>query len=207
VPILPLPRRCVCCQSVWYGLLSLFQDLRSCPTLLRPSLSSQIQTDNNHPDVAEECADSRQRDISNLDILVGPLVEQLDAANLRGDILGQDGVALGLLDFDFSGVRHFGDVMRKGGREMGGWRGRQECRFAREVRLLSANSDRPTVRFRPGIFRRPWRWTVQPSFTQSLTSDITAQPRPLARQCSLSSPLSSYSLYPITLDRVCFCRQ
>jgi hypothetical protein len=83
------------------------------------------------PTVAEECADSRQRDISDLDILVGPLVEQLDAANLRGDILGQDGVALGLLDFDFSGVRHFGDVMRKGGREMGGWRGRQESRFAR----------------------------------------------------------------------------
>jgi hypothetical protein len=70
-----------------------------------------FQTDNDHPVVAEACADSRQRDISDLDILVGPLVEQLDAANLRGDILGQDGVALGLLDFDFSrGVRHFGDV-------------------------------------------------------------------------------------------------
>ena len=86
-----------------------------------PALSFQIQTDKDHPVVAEECADSRQRDISDLDILVGPLVEQLDAANLLGDILGQDGVALGLLDFDFSGVRHVGDVM-KGRAEMGGWR-------------------------------------------------------------------------------------
>jgi hypothetical protein len=98
----------------WYGIgLFLFQDLRSCANSF-PSISFfpfHFQTDNDHPVVAEECADSRQRDISDLDILVGPLVEQLDAANLRGDILGQDGVALGLLDFDFSrGVRHFGDV-------------------------------------------------------------------------------------------------
>ena len=117
-------------------LVSLFQDVRTCPTLLHPSFSSQFQTDNDHPVVAEECADSRQRDISNLDILVGPLVEQLDAANLLGDILGQDGVALGLLDFDFSGVRHVGDVMggRKGrglawsrSRFVGG--SRRDCKF------------------------------------------------------------------------------
>jgi len=33
------------------------------------------------------------------------LVEQLDAANLLGDLLGQDGVALAL-DLDFAVVRH-----------------------------------------------------------------------------------------------------
>lgn len=123
--------------------MSLLQDLRQCPTLSCPALSSQFQTDNDHPGVAECCADSRQRDISDLDILVGPLVEQLDAANLLGDILGQDGVALGLLDFDFSGVRHVGDVMREGN-GLG-------CRVV-AVRLTQfrelANSDRLIVDFR-----------------------------------------------------------
>lgn len=54
----------------------------------------------------------RQRDIPNLNILVGPLVEQLDAANFVGYILGQDLVAaVGRFDFDFSVVRHVGDVI------------------------------------------------------------------------------------------------
>ena len=46
----------------------------------------------------------RQRDIPNLDILVAPLVEQLDAANLARDILWQDLVGLLALDLDFAGV-------------------------------------------------------------------------------------------------------
>ena len=107
---------------VWYGILSpscapdLFRELRQCPSLQCPALPCPFpcQTDNDHPVVAEECADSRQRDISDLDILVAPLVEQLDAANLGCNLLGQDGVALGLLDFDLSGVRHFGDVKGEG---------------------------------------------------------------------------------------------
>ena len=127
--------------------VSLFQDVRTCPTLLHPSLSSQFQTDNDHPVVAEECADSRQRDISDLDILVGPLVEQLDAANLLGDILGQDGVALGLLDFDFSGVRHVGDVM--GGRKGRGWRG-SRSRFVGGSRRAQILSDRVWAFATPG---------------------------------------------------------
>lgn len=48
----------------------------------------------------------RQRDIPDLDILVAPLVEQLDAANLVGDVLWQNWVALGALDLDFAVVRH-----------------------------------------------------------------------------------------------------
>lgn len=48
----------------------------------------------------------RKRDVPDLDVLVAPLVEQLDAANLAGDILGEDWVTLRALDLDFSGVRH-----------------------------------------------------------------------------------------------------
>ena len=50
----------------------------------------------------------RQGDITDLDILVGPLVEQLDAANLGRDVLGQDLVAGDGLDLDLSVVRHVG---------------------------------------------------------------------------------------------------
>jgi len=44
----------------------------------------------------------RQRDIPDLDILVAPLVEELDAANLRRDLLGQDGNLVLGLDLDFA---------------------------------------------------------------------------------------------------------
>ena len=53
-----------------------------------------------------------QGDVPDLDILVAPLVEQLDAANLGGHVLGQDGVALRGLDLDFTGVGHFGCMRR-----------------------------------------------------------------------------------------------
>ena len=150
--------------------MSLFQDVRTCPTLLHPSLSSQFQTDNDHPVVAEECADSRQRDISDLDILVAPLVEQLDAANLGCNLLGQDGVALGLLDFDLSGVRHFGDV--KGGGLNGGngrgWRGCRKvvarlavfarCKFSILTRWVGASED--------GFFRASRALAREPPFAK-----------------------------------------
>lgn len=58
---------------------------------------------------------SRQGDIPNLDILVAPLVEELDAANLLGNVLGEDGVTLRRLDLDFAGgVRHFGCLVEEG---------------------------------------------------------------------------------------------
>lgn len=47
----------------------------------------------------------RKRDVPDLDILEGPLVEELDAANLLRNLLGEDGVSGGALDFDFA-VRH-----------------------------------------------------------------------------------------------------
>ena len=47
----------------------------------------------------------RQRDIPNFNILIAPLVEQLDAANLFGNLLGEHLVAGGALDFDFA-FRH-----------------------------------------------------------------------------------------------------
>lgn len=50
----------------------------------------------------------RQGDVADLDILVGPLVEQLDAANLLDDVLGQDLDARDGLDLDFAVVRHAG---------------------------------------------------------------------------------------------------
>jgi hypothetical protein len=47
----------------------------------------------------------REGDVPDLNILVAPLVEQLDAANLVGHLLGEDGITGGALDFDFA-VRH-----------------------------------------------------------------------------------------------------
>jgi hypothetical protein len=47
----------------------------------------------------------RERNIPDLDILVTPFVEQLRAADLADHVLGQDGVALRSLNFDFA-VRH-----------------------------------------------------------------------------------------------------
>lgn len=58
--------------------------------------------------VASKVVALRQGDVADLDILVGPLVEQLDAANLLDDVLGQDLVAGGGLDLDLSVVRHAG---------------------------------------------------------------------------------------------------
>lgn len=51
----------------------------------------------------------RQGDVADLDVLVGPLVEQLDAANLGDNVLGQDSVARDGLDLDISALgRHNG---------------------------------------------------------------------------------------------------
>ena len=51
--------------------------------------------------------DLRQTDIPDLNILVAPLVEQLDAADLVCHLLGQDLVARGgVLHLDLAGVRH-----------------------------------------------------------------------------------------------------
>lgn len=55
----------------------------------------------------------RQGDITDLNILIGPLVEKLDAANLGDDILGQDLVARrGGIDLNLSVVRHTGQQQR-----------------------------------------------------------------------------------------------
>jgi hypothetical protein len=49
-----------------------------------------------------------QRDVPDLNILVAPAVEQLDAADLSDDLLGKDLVAGDGLDLDFAVVRHVG---------------------------------------------------------------------------------------------------
>ena len=61
----------------------------------------------------------RERDIPNLDVLVAPLVEQLHAANLVCDVLGEDRIASGAIDFDFA-VRHNCDFSE--GRLVPEWR-------------------------------------------------------------------------------------
>jgi len=48
----------------------------------------------------------RQADVSDFDILVGPLVEELDGADLLCDFLGEDLVPAGVLDLDFAVVGH-----------------------------------------------------------------------------------------------------
>lgn len=66
------------------------------------------------PPLPPQIGSLRQRDVADLDVLIAPLVEQLDAANLVGDLLGKNLVARGLnLDFDF-GVRHVGDDLTCG---------------------------------------------------------------------------------------------
>ena len=53
---------------------------------------------------------SRQRDVSDFDIFVGPLVEQLDAAYFGDDLLWENWVAsLRALNFDLAVVRHVCD--------------------------------------------------------------------------------------------------
>jgi len=47
-----------------------------------------------------------QRDIPNLNILVAPLVEQLDAANLVGDLFGENSIVAGALNLDLFVVGH-----------------------------------------------------------------------------------------------------
>lgn len=62
----------------------------------------------------------RQGDVADLDVLVGPLVEQLDTANLLDDVLGQDLVARDGLDLDLSVVRHAGHKLLNRIDETGG---------------------------------------------------------------------------------------
>lgn len=57
--------------------------------------------------IRKKGAPLRQGDVADLDILVGPLVEQLDGADLRGHVLGEHR-GLDGLNFDFTVVRHFG---------------------------------------------------------------------------------------------------
>ena len=57
----------------------------------------------------------RQGDVPDLNILVAPLVEQLDAAHLREGILGQHGEGRSrVLDLDFPVVRHYGHLLSRG---------------------------------------------------------------------------------------------
>lgn len=56
----------------------------------------------------------RQGDVANLDIVV-PLVEQLDVANLLGDVLGKDAGE----NVDITALRHF----EYSSRWFRGWRG------------------------------------------------------------------------------------
>ena len=55
----------------------------------------------------EDASSSRQGDVSDFNVFVAPLVEEFDAADLRGDILGEDGVvASWTFNLDLAVVRH-----------------------------------------------------------------------------------------------------
>lgn len=54
---------------------------------------------------------SRQRDVADLNILVGPFVEEFDASDLFGDILGQHHIPTWAVNFDLLGVRHAGRLV------------------------------------------------------------------------------------------------
>lgn len=72
----------------------------------RTTASSSLPSSHLNP-IAAMGVSLRQRDISDLNILIAPLVEELDASNLIGDILWKDGVGLcDLLDLGSLVVRH-----------------------------------------------------------------------------------------------------
>lgn len=87
--------------------------------------------------------DVRQRDVSDLNVLVAPFVEELDVAHLGGDILGQHIVGAGF-DLNFP-VRHVGSRLtvsrrvdirgRKGGLVVVG-------DFVQVVLLVSSSRER-----------------------------------------------------------------
>lgn len=57
----------------------------------------------------------RQGDVPDLNVLVAPLVEQLNAAHLGESILGQHVVNRSrVLDLDFPVVRHYGHLLSRG---------------------------------------------------------------------------------------------
>ena len=90
---------------------------------------------------------SRQGDIADFNILVGPLVEELDGTNFFGDFFGEDLVARWALDLDFAIVRHVGRyadtvVIRK---ELNGSRCRGE-RF-RDSRFADVGAQYPRAEF------------------------------------------------------------
>lgn len=91
----------------------------------------------------------RERDVPDLNVLVAPFVEQLDAANFVGDFLGEDRVAGGALDFDFA-VRHdCGCAERRLGEDGGRLgvcrRGSLEVREVAKLKML-VGCGRRTVR-------------------------------------------------------------
>ncbi len=49
---------------------------------------------------------SRQADVTDFDVLVRPLVEELDGADFLGHFLGEHLVPAGVLDLDFAVVGH-----------------------------------------------------------------------------------------------------
>lgn len=78
----------------------------------------------------------RQRDILDLNILVAPLVEKLDASDLGGDLLGKDGESR-LGDLDFTALRHVdGGLTGVSGSNLS-FRGRSEV-VCRAQKLRSA---------------------------------------------------------------------
>ena len=48
----------------------------------------------------------RQRDVPDLNILIAPLIEQLNSADFINDILGENLVPVGRFHLDFTVVRH-----------------------------------------------------------------------------------------------------
>ena len=82
----------------------------------------------------------RKRNVLDLDVLVGPLVEELHGANLLSDVLGEDGVGVSSLNFNFAVFRHLDKSLwiRVSSREC--WRRIVENGDARIVRIVREGS-------------------------------------------------------------------
>lgn len=138
---------CLVCKKKKTSASSALHTRFICPSH-SPCLSILCPFPKDNPADKKVIGHVRQRDVADLDVLVGPLVEQLDAANLGNDVLGQDLVARDGLDLDLSALgRHIGQQQQGldwvsavrvvgvvelewEGVEGGGCRGGKEVRFS-----------------------------------------------------------------------------
>lgn len=91
-------------KSAKCALYHIASSTPKCPSHLNSPQHAAIETKQRI--TSSSTAHVRQRNIPNLNILVAPLVEELDAADFRGNIFGQHREPGRAIDLDFPAVGH-----------------------------------------------------------------------------------------------------